>query len=459
VVTAFDNYSKPLQGESDAGSTPYAQVVRQQAQGGYQSIPGATQQTSAATKTGTLAANRQGSYLSYLNQVINGTLPSDEGDKRAAYIPNSQGTANYSGSGYVDRNVAMAGSAIPSAYQYAGVANNSNPYGVNQLEWGGPASGKTGNPLDYLPYGTLTSAKANANSFLENALIPQNLAGEVANNLYGKWMGDWNGKFNQLAQDRAAQQDSWWNQSDWATKSVNPAWKEVIAPAVAEQPEVAYQPEVKAQAAVAAGYYTPSQQEYNDWVNQDYQNRLEEPWTFTNGATGEKQTYKGSELDAWLPYFEQHKQNMITAYGGSSWNLDPSSPSNLFRQSDLLYSSRGKPGGGFADYFDGAFYDLGYDPWGGKSGYLDLFSAFPDQWGNYQGGKAAVAYQPEVQARDYVPGSPEVAIEHPQTNKDGFTTVVDPITGKSIPNYYQGGPFNSNQDLRTDYGNADWYLK
>lgn len=536
MATAFDNYSKPLQGESNAELTPYAQVVSQQAKGGYQSIPDATKQTASATKAGTLAANRQNSYINYISQVVQGDLPGDEASLRDPYIPKNQGTASYLGSGYVDRNVKMAPNAIPSAYNYAGIANDSNPYRMDRLEWGGPSSGKTSNPIDYVPFGTLSNLKGSANSYLQNALIPDNIASDVSNGLLGKWMGGWNSKFSEMANDRLQQQDSWWNQSDWSNKSIVPAWNEVISEAVPGIPEIPYQPavyediparrelvtpEVKAVAevpyraaqhnlitpeqqyvpAVAAGYYTPNQTEYTNWVNSEYDRLLNDTITLTRNGTGETYSFKGKEADAWQDEYARHRDAMLGLYAGvpvgaqptgtnGSTNFDPSSPNNYFRYADV-----NNPGGQgrFTSHFDVFNSTLGYDPWGNPTSYLDLWSNFPTQWGDYQDGRAETPYRaavyedipeqqyvppvnyqpavykeipaqrnlvrPEVLGRPAVPGIPEVNFYHPQANKPGFETVIDPITGMEIPNYYRGGPFNSNPELQSAYGSAGWYFK
>lgn len=538
MTTAFDHWSQP-QGQDQRVSalSPFGQYTQQQGQNSYQSIPQATAQTAAATKTGTLNMNKQSSYLSYLDQVVGGTLPGDEGALRSGYIPQNEGTAGYSGSGYVDRNVKMAPNAIPAAYNYADIARNQNPYGMNQLTWGGPASGKTSSPLDYVPYSTLSGLQSNAHSDLQNALIPDNLAGDVSNNLYGKWMQNWGGKFDKMASDRAAAQGAWWAGSDWAHKSINPAWNEMIAAAIPGTPAIDYQaavyrdspasrvevspevqaspgrayqaavyrdspasrvevsPEVQAslgrpyqaavwrdvpasrtlvtpeqqaiagtpwqaeqqavaekaavqgRAAIAAGYYTPSQTEYNAWAQQDsaakendsYQQfRSEDPsgnfakditadisqgppdLSFFGGASYEQSpTFLGSQAPEWQDEFARQSQNLNDLYGfwfngHGAYNLDPTSANNGFYRNDQSYGGQGRIVNNFTDStgfdaFGNPFNsDLGVNYFGSDTQSLKLTSMFPELWGNYQQGQAAIADQPYQAAIPYraaVPGT------------------------------------------------------
>lgn len=575
MQTAFDNWNTSPDYGQDArlsAMTPFGQYDQQGQQSNYQSIPQTTQQTASATKAGTLAMNKQQSYLSYLDQVIAGTLPGDEGAKRAGYIPMNEGPAGYSGSGYVDRNIKMAPNAIPSAYQYADIAKNQNPYGVNQLIWGGPSSGKTSNPLDYVPYSTLTGLQGNAHTDLLNALIPVNLANDVSNNLYGKWMGNWGSKFDQMAADRAAQQQSWWSGADWANKSINPAWNEVIAPATPGTPEVPHKdavyedipaqhnlvtPEVQARDAIPyqpavyqdipevqaqdAKPYVPAQHilvspeqqaiapgyqkddaAFNAWLNQTRNEELSRPWVWDHGTPGDTSDDSTTMMPSVF-------QNLASQYYNDElnyWNNNTADYlyNNPFSEEFFQFNGAG------AGWHAGAGaltvdYSPVYDPWGQQQNYFTIGATgnssylyqpavqalgIPDFLLPYSAGQphqdavyqdipeqqaqAAVPYQPaqhilispEVQAQAAIPhqdavyrdipaqhnlvtpeqfyrpavaGTPEVDLYHPQTQKPGFGTVIDPITGAAIPNWYLNGPFGSNSDLQGAYGAPGWFFQ
>lgn len=55
---------------------------------------------------------------------------------------------------------------------------------------------------------------------------------------------------------------------------------------------------------------------------------------------------------------------------------------------------------------------------------------------------------------------PAVTRTNPATQRQGFQTVIDPITGVAIPNWYLSGAVGSNGDLAAAYGsNVPWYMR
>lgn len=55
---------------------------------------------------------------------------------------------------------------------------------------------------------------------------------------------------------------------------------------------------------------------------------------------------------------------------------------------------------------------------------------------------------------------PAVTRLNPASQRQGFQTVIDPITGVAIPNWYLSGSVGSNSDLAAAYGsNVPWYMR